>query len=114
MMECIKHHDYMNYLTLIIVAVVGIVAGYLLARLSVRRGNNKGTEKMNRVAREKKEDAKRKILALIESKGKVKNDNVQNLLGVSDATATNYLDELEEENKIIAKGVARGTFYILK
>lgn len=107
----------MNYTTIIIIAVVGIVIGYWLSHLRKQSScgaSNKGIEKMNAVAREKKEDAKRKILALLESNREVRNDDVQNLLGVSDATATRYLDELEEENKIAAKGIARGTFYVLK
>lgn len=46
------------------------------------------------------EEGKKKILELLKEKSKITNDEVQKLVGVSDATATRYLDELERERKI--------------
>ncbi len=50
--------------------------------------------------KEEVEERKKKILELLKEKDKITNDEAQKLLGVSDATATRYLDELEKEGKI--------------
>ena len=49
-----------------------------------------------------KAEQKRKILEYFDlvADGRVKNDDVQKLCGVSDATATRYLEELEQEKLI--------------
>jgi len=63
----------------------------------------------------KKEKAKSKLLESIVSRGRIANNDVQILLGVSDATATNYLEELEKEGKIKQHGeIGRGVFYTPK
>jgi len=49
---------------------------------------------------EEKEAGKIKILELFGSRARVSNDDVEKLLGVSDAGATRYLDELEKAEKI--------------
>lgn len=59
-----------------------------------------------------KEENKRKILAAFGQGRRVTNDDVQKLLGVSDATATRYLEELEKEGKIKQVGAAgKGVYY---
>lgn len=51
--------------------------------------------------RKKVEESKKKVLqALEQGRGKITNDEVQKLLGVSDATAERYLNELEKQGKI--------------
>lgn len=50
-------------------------------------------------AREKEEN-RRKILDLLETQTPLTNNQVEELLGVSDATATRYLEDLEKEGKI--------------
>ncbi|MCL9972034.1 MAG: hypothetical protein NBV63_01320 [Candidatus Pacebacteria bacterium] len=45
-----------------------------------------------------------KILALLDSKKNIGNDDVEKLLHVSDATATRYLSQLEKEGKVIQVG----------
>lgn len=60
----------------------------------------------------KKENGKAKILEEIGKNGKLANNDVENLLGVSDATATRYLDELEKEGKLRQVGeTGRGAHY---
>ena len=63
----------------------------------------------------KKEKAKSKLLESITSRGRIANNDVEILLNVSDATATNYLEELEKEGKIKQHGkVGRGVYYTPK
>lgn len=56
-----------------------------------------------------KQTRKERILTMAREKGTVTNDDVEKSLGVSDATATNYLSELEREGKIEQIG-ERGRF----
>ncbi len=63
---------------------------------------------------DEKQQRKSKILELLENKGKITNDDVQKLLGASDATATRYLDELEKEGKIKQVGKTGGYVYYEK
>jgi len=58
---------------------------------------------------EEKQERKGKILELLQRQETITNDQVEKMLGVSDATATNYLQELEDENKIEQIG-ERGRF----
>lgn len=52
----------------------------------------------------KKKAKLEKIMAALNSKNKITNDEVEKLLHVSDATATRYLSALEKEGKIIQVG----------
>ncbi len=55
---------------------------------------------------------RKRVMALFDGRTEVFNDQVQTALGVSDATATRYLDELEKEGKIVQVGSAgRGVIY---
>lgn len=49
---------------------------------------------------DEKQKRKERILVALTEKGSVTNSDVEALLGVSDATATNYCDELEQEGAI--------------
>ena len=48
----------------------------------------------------KKEENLQKIRELFNTRDRLANNDIENLLGVSDATATRYLDELEKEGYI--------------
>ena len=62
-----------------------------------------------------KENRKSQILELFRTKGELTNNDVEKFLGVSDATVTRYLDELEKEKIIEAFGGSRkATKYRLK
>ncbi len=73
-------------------------------------------------ARQKqREESKGKILnelTLRQTQGKeakITNNDVEKLLGVSDATATRYLDELEKQGKVRQVGkTGRSVYYQLK
>lgn len=98
----------MNYVILIIVALVGIALGMYIAR----RNTNVGfiAEQMA-----KKAENKQKILEFMQTNGKIQNNDVEKLAGVSSATAERYLDELEKEGKLTQHGViGQGVFYTPK
>ena len=72
-------------------------------------------DKINKERTRKKEENKNKILTVLQGKDKITNDEVQGLLGVSDATATRYLEELEKNSKIKQIGGSeKYTYYRLK
>lgn len=97
----------MKYLVLFIVAFVGIALGMYIAR---RNGNGLIAEQSA-----KKTENKQKILAFVQEHEQIKNDDVEKLVGVSNATAERYLSELEKENKLTQHGkIGQGVFYTAK
>jgi len=97
----------MNYLILIIVAVAGVALGSYFARK--RNGGLIGKQA------KKKVDNKNKILEFIREREKVANNDIEKLLGVSDATATRYMNELENEQKVRQIGkTGNAVYYVLK
>ena len=98
----------MNYIILIIVALAGIALGMYIARRKANDGF---------IARqmEQKTENKQKILSFVQEHGKIQNNDVEKLVGVSNATAERYLDELEKEGKLTQHGsIGQGVFYSLK
>ena len=98
----------MNYFVLGIVAIAGITLGMYIAR----RNANVGF-----VAKqvEQKAENKQKILSFVQEHGKIQNNDVEKLAGVSNATAERYLDELEKEGKLTQHGtIGQGVFYTSK
>lgn len=97
----------MNYLILIIVAVVGIALGMYFAG---RKGGGLLTEQSR-----KKAENKERVLGFLQENEKATNNDIEKLLGVSDATAERYLNELEKEGKLTQHGkIGQGVFYTLK
>jgi Fic family protein len=97
----------MNYLTLIIVAIVGIALGAYFAR---RKNSGLIAEQ-----RKKKAENKQKILDFLQEKGRIQNNDVEKLAGVSNATAERYLNELEKTGVITQHGkIGQSVFYTLK
>jgi len=98
----------MNYLVLIIVALAGIALGMYIAR---RNANAEFIAKQI----EQKTENKQKILAFVQEHGKIQNNEVEKLAGVSNATAERYLDELEKEGKLTQHGtIGQNVFYTAK
>ncbi|MDO8522603.1 MAG: winged helix-turn-helix transcriptional regulator, partial [bacterium] len=64
---------------------------------------------LNDARTEARKSAVEKVFAEIQQKGSIRNDEVQALLGVSDATAERYLQELESEGRIVQVGEAGKT-----
>ena len=97
----------MNYFILIIVGLVGIAIGMYLSR---RKANGLIAEQTV-----KKAENKKKILEFIHANGKIQNNDVEKLTGVSNATAERYLDELEKEGAITQHGtIGQNVFYTPK
>jgi len=98
----------MSYFFLIIVGFVGIVLGVLAVHGKVQ------LPKLHPTSRNKK-NRKQKIIEFLAGQERVKNDDVERILGVSNATAERYLNELEGEGKLVQHGTrGRGVFYTLK
>ncbi len=98
----------MNYIILIIVALVGIALGMYLAR-------RKSTSGFIAQQMEQKVENKQKILAFAQEHEKIQNNDVEKLAGVSNATAERYLDELEKEGKLTQHGtIGQNVFYTIK
>lgn len=76
---------------IIFLILIGFIGGYLYARRKFK-------------ADKKLDEKQEKILELIREKGEITNNDIENALGVSDATATRYLDKLEKEGKIVQIG----------
>ena len=73
--------------------------------------NENGRGFIGNQAKEKEEN-KNSILGFLETQGKLTNNHVEQMLGISDATATRYLDELEKEGKIRQVGkTGRDVYY---
>ncbi|MBL7045397.1 MAG: winged helix-turn-helix domain-containing protein [Parcubacteria group bacterium] len=99
----------MSNLTLIIIAVVGISLGYYLANRS------KGVVGVSSKRSKEKQENKQKILDYLYENGRVTNNNVEKLTGVTHSSVERYLDELEKEGKITQHGnVGTDVFYTLK
>ncbi len=77
-----------------------------------KRKEEGGLEKYNEEVQAKKKEAQSKIMALFGSKDKICNSDVQKLLGISQSSATRYLDDLEAEGKIKQIGkIGQSVFY---
>lgn len=100
----------MPYTPIILTLVILALLIYILLlhkkikTLQKLSGPGKGMSRYLEVKDKVKEEKKNKILALMQEKGEIANNEVEKLLNISDATATRYLDELEKEGKIIAVG----------
>jgi len=60
---------------------------------------------------QKKAEHLEKIKEFIKDKETVVNNDIQKFLGVSDATATRYLDELEKQGILSQNGEKKGVYY---
>jgi hypothetical protein len=102
-----------NFMVTFLIFLLGAVIGLFLALFFVKNLKLKhsnilknvgmfGKRKIGLIEKQAKEKErnKMKIMRLFEKKDTIKNNDVERLLFVSDATATNYLDELEYEKKI--------------
>ena len=93
----------------IIGVLVGLGAAFVFNKAKVQRGKSRV---INPQQVKDRADNIDKILKWLETADKITNTDVENLLGVSDATATRYLDELEQRGEIRQIGSrGRGIYY---
>jgi len=95
----------------IIYFILGLILGIVMMQIKIKRleKENKvlgGIEEYNKKVNKDKEEKKGKILELIKEKGSVKNNDIERAIGVSDATATRYMEELVKEGKVERVGNA--------
>ena len=96
----------MSQLTYLIFGAIagGLAVGFWMWRgissIKTMHGQGEKPEPLiKRQAREKEEN-KRSTLGILETQTPLTNNHIEQLLGISDATATRYLDELEKEGLI--------------
>lgn len=93
--------------------IIGVLFGcglmYLIVRHSKQKSPAKGIADYMEEQQEEKQHGKEKILKYLEQNEDIANNDVEKLLGISDATASRYLSELEDEGKIEQVG-GRGRF----
>ena len=104
----------------IIASTILVVGGVLLYVFGAKEGygdQRKGesispTAAANEARDAQKDERKRKVLQLFDVQKEIRNSDVERLLDVSDATTTNYLQELEKEGELIQLGdTGRGVVY---
>jgi len=105
-----------NIIILIILGIIAVALGYWLGKNKWKHSPVEANAMRNSVLVERQAEGKRENLAvvmeLLEKQGKVTNDDVEKMLGVSNATAERYLDELEAEGKIKQVGkTGRSVYY---
>jgi len=105
----------------IIGLVVGIIGTYLVLRPQLNKVKEKPKETIqeikdsNPAVEERKENLVKleKFIAEKSAEDKITNDEVQNMLKVSDATAERYLQELEKNGLIKQVGnIGKDVFYL--
>ena len=89
----------MDKLIYLIILLVGVGVGYFLGRKGGILGKGKNKSLIKQQAEEKKRN-KEAIVGILETQTPLTNNHIEQLLGISDATATRYLEELEQERKI--------------
>lgn len=102
----------------ILIFILGMIAGgaavWLLKRRAEPESVKKPEKKESLIQRQAKEKQanKKKILGLLETQAPLTNSRIEQVLGISDATATRYLDELEKEGRIRQVGkTGRNVYY---
>jgi len=104
----------MDWLLKIFIGAFGIWAGYTLAMKGIQNKQKVVAEQVPSEQEKIKEENKSKALELAGMRGRITNDEVEKLLGVSNATAERYLNELEKEGKLKQVGNTGKSVYYEK
>lgn len=97
----------------IVIFITGFICGGAIVFVILRTQKKASIAVYSQKQQSEKQSRKGKILQIIREKGSVTNNDIETILGVSDASATNYLSELEREGKIEQIG-ERGRFVSYK
>jgi len=101
----------MSYILFFILILAIAILVYFLAVRGKKEGGF-SLARARQIKQENKEKAKQRILELFKNQEKVYNNDVENMLSVSEATATRYLEELEKEDKVTQHGtIGQGVYY---
>lgn len=108
----------MTIISIFITFAIGFSPGYLfrgrvLEKVSVfsKKDIKAGREAISRRTQKRKA----RIMERVSTEGRVTNDEVEELLLVSNNTALKYLNELEKEGKLEQRGTTgRGVYYVPK
>jgi len=97
----------------IIIFLVGAIVGRVFSGGGATRERMSKLSKKGQVAIRKRIDKRKsRIMELAREKGRMTNDDVEDMFCISDDTARNYLDELEHEGKLKQIGeTGRGVYY---
>ena len=105
-------NDTVMFLTIFIPVFVVVL---LLASRSKKKVESCAPKPKEKTQRTTKKDNKQKIINLLVTKNKITNNDIEKLLGVSNATAERYLDQLEKSGKIKQVGkTGKHTHYTKK
>jgi Fic family protein len=99
---------------LLLVFILGIVVGGVVFWCRGRKLSGKEGKYSDRSQSKERDNRKAQILGLFDVGDRVVNNDVEALLGVSDATATRYLQELEDEGKIKQIGTEGTAVYYIR
>ena len=89
--------------------ILGFVIGLLVGKYWHGKHD---IENINTARHKAKEESLAKIMAMFDRQEEITNNHVERSLNVSDATATNYLKELEGQGKVVQIGAeGRGVAY---
>ena len=95
-----------------IILIFGVVLGFAIAWfIKPRPKPTPEIKATNYKQQGKKQENKERILEYLKEHGKGANNDFEAPLGVSDATVTNYLDELESEGAIKQVGATGQSVY---
>jgi|SRR3989344_6499278 len=101
-----------TFLLLATGVVLGFTVGWVMA---VRQERSRAAfSEPGRHAPPKREshsERKGKVLAFVEERRRVKNEDIEELLGLSHETATRYLAELVREDRIVSRVDSLGSAY---
>lgn len=92
---------------MIIYLVIGFVVGVVFAKYWLGRWTRKDeavSKSLNQEQTLRKRRHLAEIVTEVNARGEITNDEIEKKLGVSDATAERYLEELEQQGKIVQIG----------
>ena len=87
---------------MLIYLVIGLVVGLLIGRN--QGGFGRRIKDFNKQRSEDKAEHLDEIMLSFGENEEITNDKVEHMLGVSNATAERYLDELEKQGKLVQVG----------
>jgi len=101
----------MQTIIYVVIFLIGAIVGRLFSRRP-KRYMSKLSKEGHVALKERTGKRKSRIMEFAREKGKVVNDDVEDMFCISDDTARNYLDELEHDGKLKQVGeTGRGVYY---